>query len=473
MTNGTQMMEACYTCRRRRIQCDRLGIPCGKCRKGGLECHEKRPIKWVKGVAIRGKMQGFSYDLQDVTDGAGNALVKANDGLRVVAPGLEDEAVSSLDKVSKYYLDYCINLISLALKDPLLLQAALALAARHRANEGQSFDGAQALLPWMGNAQQDALVFKHKAIQGLSQVVGDAASSRSDTTVATIFLLIFLDLLESGNDRWNIHLGGAKTLMSLSKSLSQVSDPGRTVQEIRSFITKQIYLIETLGATFVRPNLLSRSPTLAAEGMSPDMVEQSFLGCPDFLLSAIQTFSIKRDILATASQKPFPEAATVISDLTAMLESIHNFDSLSWASNLPQTSSPHDIHNLANLSQCYKLGALIYGQRVLDIVLHQDTSQEHVTCELFSVIEALKDDNALFKCILWPIFVAGLESGFSVQHDLVMQYLERFWIITRCLNVVNAAKILQAYWQTQTHAEAKSLNWVFNMGRLGEDWLLI
>jgi hypothetical protein len=94
----------------------------------------------------------------------------------------------------------------------------------------------------MDNAQQDALVFKHQAIRALSQIVGDPESCRTDSTIASIFLLIFLDLVESGNDRWNAHLEGAKTLLALNKSLSQVNDPGRTVQEIRSFITKQIYL---------------------------------------------------------------------------------------------------------------------------------------------------------------------------------------------------------------------------------------
>lgn len=54
--------ESCYTCRSRRIQCDQTGMPCAKCAKAGLECFDKRPFRWVKGVAIRGKMQGRSYE---------------------------------------------------------------------------------------------------------------------------------------------------------------------------------------------------------------------------------------------------------------------------------------------------------------------------------------------------------------------------------------------------------------------------
>lgn len=55
-------VDPCYTCRNRRIQCDQTGVPCAKCQKAGLECFDKRPVRWVKGVAIRGKMQGRSYE---------------------------------------------------------------------------------------------------------------------------------------------------------------------------------------------------------------------------------------------------------------------------------------------------------------------------------------------------------------------------------------------------------------------------
>jgi hypothetical protein len=70
------MVEACYTCRYRRIQCDKTSIPCRKCRKAGFECHQKRPIRWVKGVAIRGKMQGVSYSRLDSPAGDEQGLIK-------------------------------------------------------------------------------------------------------------------------------------------------------------------------------------------------------------------------------------------------------------------------------------------------------------------------------------------------------------------------------------------------------------
>lgn len=54
------MYDPCYTCKRRRIQCDQSQTPCKKCLKAGLECYDKRPLRWVKGVAIRGRLQGVA-----------------------------------------------------------------------------------------------------------------------------------------------------------------------------------------------------------------------------------------------------------------------------------------------------------------------------------------------------------------------------------------------------------------------------
>lgn len=126
-------------------------------------------------------------------------------------------------------------MISLALNDSILLKAVLALAAQHKANTSHSFYQS----PRLTDTHQHALVFKHQAIHGLSQAVTDVGLCR-DTTVASIFLLVFLDLLESGSDRWNVHLEGAKSLLAFNSPLND--NPGQTVQEIRNFIAKQIYL---------------------------------------------------------------------------------------------------------------------------------------------------------------------------------------------------------------------------------------
>lgn len=118
-------MNSCWTCRNRRVQCDQSGTPCAKCAKAGVECFDKRPLRWVKGVAIRGKMQGYSYEGKSHSSLKGNgitkntrsnqelqagALVKSSAGSHL-PPTLQDPATLNLDRVSRYYIDYCKSLM--------------------------------------------------------------------------------------------------------------------------------------------------------------------------------------------------------------------------------------------------------------------------------------------------------------------------------------------------------------------------
>ena len=188
-----------------------------------------------------------------------------------------DPALSRLAPVARYYLDYCKSLfmvtlieiylltaidnqqicklfivydsqrnpfrtlISIALNNPMLLDAVLSLATRHRANMSRPFaDNGEPTGSELASIYHNAIHFKYRAIQRLSRAVSCPTLRMADETVATVFLLIFLDLLESGCDRWNKHIEGAKSLMALMGP----EDPGHMVQQIRRFITKEIYLYE-------------------------------------------------------------------------------------------------------------------------------------------------------------------------------------------------------------------------------------
>ncbi|KAJ5627786.1 hypothetical protein N7490_010014 [Penicillium lividum] len=512
-----QKIESCYTCRNRRIQCDQSGIPCAKCQKSGLECHEKRPVRWVQGVAIRGKMMGRTFSSNADNVNKKSALIKSSrsvvnpvhsgglnfdnftlDIIPNLSSTLQDPSVLHLDRISRYYVDYyneriCKlfivydsdknpfrSLIPLGLKDPALLKALLALAARHHVNAGQSFDQAETPTePRLVNAHWDALSFKHQAIEALSHSLHDNTDYKQDTIVASIFLLIFLDLIESGSDGWNFHLEGAKKLIASTyltpESHAGVNQgPGETVQEIREFITKQIHLIETLGSAFTRPRLLSQSSSLGLPELQlQEIIEQSFLGCPEYLLTAIRCLSVQRDSISASTPHESATVDLAQSDTKSLLELIQSFDCYAWASGLQrsQGSSPQDTANLCRLSQAYKIGSLIYGGRILDALTGEETLQDDQVLELLGVVDSLKHDPALFKCILWPIFVAGLECQHQNQRNFLMDCLERFWTLTSCLNAVNAAKTLRDHWQ-QNSPTARS-QWIFNIGNLGRDWLWI
>lgn len=139
------MNDPCYTCRRRRIQCDQTATPCAKCEKSGFECFQERPLRWVKGVTLRTKFhdsvlrrsihtkrmpaklpEGRGVDVatedspssnpaslshhDNFSSGAADQkTVEDTDTTLVVASprNWSNQAISHLDKTSRYYLDYC------------------------------------------------------------------------------------------------------------------------------------------------------------------------------------------------------------------------------------------------------------------------------------------------------------------------------------------------------------------------------
>jgi hypothetical protein len=142
------------------------------------------------------------------------------------------------------------NLITLALNDSILQKAVLALAARHLANTGQSFRQVKApMSSEVTKFNRDALLFKHQVIHGLSMVLVDSNEPQKVTRVASIFLLILLDLLESGSTEWQVHLNGAKILIAssfdrspLTVAAGAVRGSSPMLQEIQDFVTQQINL---------------------------------------------------------------------------------------------------------------------------------------------------------------------------------------------------------------------------------------
>ncbi|KAJ5668450.1 uncharacterized protein N7477_007020 [Penicillium maclennaniae] len=509
------MRGPCWTCRSRTIQCDQSRFPCLKCEKAGLECFDKRPLRWVKGVAIRGKMRGLSFE---GASGAFNNLRFArqrrsqpllDSATRSAAnigpcPALQDSRIHNLDRLSRFYIDYynkriCKlyilydsdsnpfrNLLPYALEDSALRKSIVALAARHFANTGHSFDQVDAdISPQFVNANLDALFFKKQTLEALSLSLSHAEHCKTTATWATILLLIFLDLLESGIDGWSIHLQGAKGLHIVYKSLVE-SDfsshfdnvRGETAHEIRQFIAKQLSLIETLGSALSFPTSCF-TPVLQysvedKEDRHQESIVRSFLGCPQFILRAVRFFSDQRIILRDIENHDDILAHENVRDTVEMLELTEKFDSFAWASNFQRTSSSSttDINKLCMLSQAYQSAALLYGREVLGTSRTAKHENEELVSRLLGLIEALKGDAALFKCLIWPTFIVGIGCWAQSQRTFVTESLRLLWDSTGCLNVINASKILRDHWERKDQ-QGTPMRRDSDIDGLDSGWLLI
>ncbi|EHA27344.1 hypothetical protein ASPNIDRAFT_44782 [Aspergillus niger ATCC 1015] len=360
--------------------------PCKKCQKAGLECLQKRPLRWVDGPAFRNRARTSQAHQRDKS----NTLNKG-------------KCVCKLFVMFDSQRNPLRQLIPAALANPALTASVMALSARHMANgqqiqcQGQDEDHATRF-----KAHTDGLMYKQKAICGLIQALNDPISRSRDVLILSAFILIFLDLLESGRDQWKSHLGGIKKLVSGMHTAETSRHLEATIEGTREFIMGQIYL---------------------------------------------------------------------------MLDSTMSFDCHNWVTETLRasstTSTTRNIQSLEHLAQAYKSATLIYGWRVCDRLTGNETPLDDLVKALVVEAETLRRDEALFKCILWPLFIAGLESQEQSQKSHIRNCLESFWFETKCINVINAVTILERFWVDPSNVEDDSSSWVFRMGQLEGDWLLI
>ncbi|RDW65704.1 uncharacterized protein DSM5745_09443 [Aspergillus mulundensis] len=433
---------------------------------------------------------------------------------------LQDPRVQNLDKLSRYYIDYYSqricklyilhdsssnpfrSLLPYALEDLPLLKSISALAARHFANTGYLFDttvvdsSAHASAK-SANANFDALRFKSQAIAALAESLrADTPKSNvKDTTMATILLLIFLELLESGLDGWDVHLEGARSLVQFCQSLSRSSAGKKRGSEmgeaLRAFIDRQI---ETLGAALSSPDSPFMGPDSAGyqcggnDGRESESIIRSFLGCPEFLLRSIHFFSNQRHLIAEANLALYNDdvVSDRIQDTVAMLELTQTFDSFAWASGFLQCQSsgssgcPAEIQNLCMLSEAYKTATLLYGRQVIGpLSPATENTESELVLQLLNLINALRDQETLFKCLLWPTFIAGLHLHYLQvererhhQQMFVLDSLRRLWDLTSCLNVMTATNILKGNWRQSALGFAETQNTLQGVV-LDRHWLLI
>jgi hypothetical protein len=215
-------------------------------------------------------------------------------------------------------------------------------------------------------------------------------------------------------------------------------------------------------------------PLHAAKKPLQQKLEHSYLGCPEYLLDALGTFSSCRDFLVSSLSRSQVDLDTRIQKASAVLRSTKNFDCYAWAATLTRLPSTSiQFQELSNLAESYKIGAQIYGRRVLDALIGEETVQDYLVRRLIGVIRELRSDPNLFKCILWPMVIAGLESHQKAHREFIIGCLEKFWLETRCLNVVNTGTILRKLWQREEQEEPAPTHWIFKIGQLGGDWLLV
>lgn len=140
------------------------------------------------------------------------------------------------------------DLVPLAMNDSVLRKCLLALASRHLANRWQlSHRTGTAISSELMTANRNALIFKHHSIKALSSALRDPAELGRDTIIASVYILILLDLLDSGSSGWQEHLEGGRALSGPIQPQTEVT-PAADLEsrcgslDLRKFLLQKLYL---------------------------------------------------------------------------------------------------------------------------------------------------------------------------------------------------------------------------------------
>lgn len=232
--------------------------------------------------------------------------------------------------------------------------------------------------------------------------------------------------------------------------------------------------IETLGGALSHsrsPSEFSISYEVAGERES---IVRSFLGCPEFLLQSTRFFSGQRHVFTGLVPHEDVSSHEYVRSTSTMLELTEKFDSFQWASGFQrsQGSSTVNTENLCVLSEAYKTATLLYGKQVLGSLTTAIPNNGQLLPQLLASIHALKKEWSLFKCLLWPTFVAGLHCHERDQQGFIIDSLRIIWELTNCLNAISASNILKHHWEQVKTPEALHQK-ASDPNELDHHWLLI
>jgi hypothetical protein len=426
---------------------------------------------------------------------------------------LDDPLVNDLDSHSRYYLyhfatqlceDMVVydipgqnpfrDLIPATSAHPLLLHIIVANSAFHIFNmshkpmiqSNYQGDRSSCLVTYdqgfnqfggpLQSSYRDALTSKAQALSLLAQNVASVNASNIDLVLVTILLFVNFTLVESGKDKWKVHMDGA---MHLIKLLGEPPYLQRPMSRLRLTILSDFLVFYILGSTLS----FSTTSKFMPDGIELDPIlryaeTNNYLSCPGPLLRImLESFELPD------SQFPFsgnlPEH--IQDQVGILLQRALDFDPVSWSRDLEPASPNDDLEQRVRIASAHRSAVCIYLARVLPCsnpLLDPTSGLALVSLtdladEVVHHISQVKPGDAVFKCICWPLFLAGAESDNIVQREWIMSTLDTLYSEMYWGYFHNVKRVLKTIWQCKDRAAVGAGNyWVEEVKNMGIDILI-
>ncbi len=310
---------------------------------------------------------------------------------------LVDPLVNDLDRHSRYYLYHfatqlCEDMVVYdmpgrnPIRDiipatsayPLLLHVIIANSAFHVFNLSRNPMGQSAyqarpsscLVAYyqavsrfgapLQSSYKDALTAKTNALSLLAKNVATVTPSNIDLILVTILLFVNYTLVESGKDKWKVHMDGA---LSLIKLLGEPAYLQRPMSRLRLTILSDLLVFYVLGSTLSFSTMTKFVPdTIDLEPILRYAETNNYLSCPAPLLRImLESFELpdSRDGASGDLREHIQEQVGVL------LQRALAFDPITWSCDFEPTSPFEDLKQRVRIASAHRSAVCIYLARVL------------------------------------------------------------------------------------------------------------
>jgi hypothetical protein len=458
--------------------------------------------------------QGFqSNPAQPLEQGVPAPAQYGEENAMTVYRPLVDPLLNDLDRSSRYYMHHFAtqmcdvmvvydvpgqnpirDLIPATSAYPLLLQIMVANSAFHVFNisrnpMGQSTyqaDSSSGVISYdqatiyssgpLKSSYKDALVAKQQALSLLAQGVVTVDSSNIDLILVTILLFVNYALVESGRDKWKVHMDGALKLIRLLGEPPYLQKP---MSRLRQTILSDFLVFYILGSTFSFSAMPSFIPdSIELEPILRYAETNNYLSCPGPLLRImLESFALPNRTTSCTTEV----YESIQEQLGNLLHRALRFDPMVWSCDFEPASPFEDMEQRIRIAAAHRSAVCIYLARVLPstnplIDPTSGTAIVNLTAladDVVHQISHLKPGDALYKSICWPLFLAGAESRDQTQREWIMDTLDKLYGIMFWGYLHTSKRVLEAIWKYLDSVDDGEENcWVEKVKDLGSEILI-
>jgi hypothetical protein len=326
------------------------------------------------------------------------------------------------------------------------------------------------------SSYRDALVAKQQALSLLAQNVATVNESNIDLILVTILLFVNFALVESGRDKWRVHMDGAWRLIRLLGEPPYLQKP---MSRLRLTILSDFLVFYILGSTFSFSAMPSFIPETIELGPILRYAEtNNYLSCPGPLLRImLESFALP-DKTVSCTDEVYDNIQEQIGTL---LHRALDFDPVVWSRDFEPASPYEDIHQRIRIAAAHRSAVCIYLARVLPsnnplIDATSGTAIVNLTelaNDVVHQISYLKRGDALFKSTCWPLFLAGAESRDPAQREWIMNTLDDLYSTMYWGYLHTSKRVLEAIWKYLDEGKDGVENcWVEEVKEFGNEILI-